>query len=125
MFKDNTDDQAPISGAEDFSATTTPATSEISLQQAPRRLATTISEAPSHRERDDSYRWVRIQINKQWRVIVCKDGIQYVVQYRKGHNNWIGKKYASRKEGVHLAVRSLVHGRTYNAVKDKIENLLI
>jgi len=42
----------------------------------------TAAGIPSHREKDDSYRSVIIQFAPRWRVIICKDGAQWIVQHR-------------------------------------------
>ncbi len=126
MLKDNAiADQGGFSDPGDSPTTDPLATLENSLQHAPRRLVGTLNGTGSHRERDDDYRWVRIPIDARWRVIVCKEGRQYVLQYRDGPNHWTGKKFAPTKAGVHLAVRQCCDGQTYAAVRDKIEDLLI
>jgi len=38
----------------------------------------------SHRESDDAYQPVVVRLNKDWRVICCKDDLQWILQRRKG-----------------------------------------
>lgn len=38
--------------------------------------------APTHRERDDGYSGVLVQLSPRLRVIICKDGNQYIIQLR-------------------------------------------
>jgi len=47
----------------------------------------------SHRERDDEYKYVVKNLSNKYRVIVCNQGKQFILQYRMGINNWTGKKY--------------------------------
>jgi hypothetical protein len=43
-----------------------------------------VSASPSHRESDNNYHGVIAVLNDRWRVIVCRDGIQWTLQQRKG-----------------------------------------
>jgi len=38
----------------------------------------------SHRECDDDYQLIVARLNKDWRVIVCRDRLQWILQRRKG-----------------------------------------
>jgi hypothetical protein len=63
------------------------------------------AEAPgSPRERDNGYRHVVVQLNDRWRVIGCKDGLQWILQRRdaaKPHRAvWRGKRYHATREGL-------------------------
>jgi hypothetical protein len=63
------------------------------------------ANAPSSpRERDDGYRHVVVQLNDRWRVISCKDGLQWILQRRdaaKPHRAvWRGKRYHATREGL-------------------------
>lgn len=49
----------------------------------------------SHRERDEHYPHVIYQFEK-WRVILCRDHIQWIIQRaekRHGQREWTGKTY--------------------------------
>ena len=37
---------------------------------------------PSHRERDDNYQGVIVQLDPRWRIIECRDAIQWIIQKR-------------------------------------------
>lgn len=46
-----------------------------------------MTAAPSHRESDGTYHGVVAVLNDHWRVIVCKDGIQWILQRRAGERH--------------------------------------
>lgn len=50
----------------------------------------------SHRESDDAYRSVIAELSPGWRVIVCRDGIQWIVQRRRAAG-----RHGGRWRGVH------------------------
>jgi len=56
-----------------------------------------ITESHSHRERDDSYSKVIIQLAPRWRIIECRNALQWIIQHRsskllnRGH--WLGVSY--------------------------------
>jgi hypothetical protein len=56
------------------------------------------------RERSDQYNGVVCVINDRWRVIVCKDGIQWILQKSKsggGHGRaWRGVSYLTTKRAL-------------------------
>lgn len=58
----------------------------------------------SHRERDDEYTGTVIQFNARWRLIICKDNIQWIVQKRTSKDlnkgMWLGKSYLTTREAV-------------------------
>jgi hypothetical protein len=49
----------------------------------------------SHRESDDAYHAVVARLNGSWRVIACKDGIQWILQRRRGERRG-GARFDSR-----------------------------
>ena len=61
----------------------------------------------SERERDDDYRWFVYQVTDRYRVIVCADGAQYIIQYRGGTDNWKGQKYFPDLSGVVRGLQDL------------------
>src|SRR5690606_3010118 len=65
--------------------------------------------AYSPRERDDNYCNVIAHLNAQWRVILCRDGIQWVLQRRNGTRHgqpqWEGQSYARTRSGLINACR--------------------
>jgi hypothetical protein len=63
-----------------------------------------LSLSPSHRERDDHYAKVIVQLGPRWRIIVCKDSHQWVLQKRSvappNTGTWAGKSYATTRGGL-------------------------
>ena len=41
-----------------------------------------VEQAPPHRESDDNYQWVAALLTDDLRVILCKNGLQYIPQRR-------------------------------------------
>ena len=79
---------------------------------------------PSYAERDDAYANVILVLNPRWRLIICKDGRQYVLQRRSSNmpnvGVWIGKSHNMTKSGLILSGSQLGLLRTI----DVIEGLL-
>jgi hypothetical protein len=52
---------------------------------------------PSHRERDDNYQGVIVQLAPRWRIIECRDAIQWIIQKRSADplnpGYWLGASY--------------------------------
>ena len=52
---------------------------------------------PSHRERDDNYQGVIVQLDPRWRIIECRDAIQWIIQKRSAEplnpGYWLGASY--------------------------------
>jgi hypothetical protein len=57
----------------------------------------------SKREKDDDYDHVVAQLGPTWRVIVCRDNIQWIVQERK--DEWRSHHYCTSREGVMRRVK--------------------
>lgn len=57
-----------------------------------------------HQETADSYAAVVAQLNDQWRVIECRDGIQWILQRRDGQRagqpRWMGVRYCPDPRGA-------------------------
>jgi len=82
--------------------------------QHPPRVDKSGVQAPasaSHRERDDNYAAVIVQLAPRWRVIVCRDGIQWILQKRSvlapNTGTWSGKSYSTTKSGLMAACSRL------------------
>jgi hypothetical protein len=59
--------------------------------------------ATSRRESDDDYFAVVAVLNDRWRVIRCRDGLQWIIQYRSSASGtYAGARWASRS---HLRTR--------------------
>ena len=60
-----------------------------------------ITECHSHRERDDGYSKVIIQLAPRWRIIECRNALQWIIQHRsakllnRGH--WLGVSYLTSR----------------------------
>ena len=67
-------------------------------------LGAAVTAPMSHKERDDNYNSVIVQLAPRWRVIICKDGIQFILQKRSSkHSNkgmWIGKSYPTTRDAL-------------------------
>ena len=68
-----------------------------------------VTAPQSHRERDDAYRNVVAQLTTRWRVVVCKDGIQWIVQQKESSHGgpWRGVSYHTHRDGLLRACGSL------------------
>ena len=79
---------------------------------------------PSYAERDDAYANVILVLSPRWRLIICKDGRQYVLQRRSSNSPnvgvWIGKSHNMTKAGLILSGSQLGLLKTI----DVIEGLL-
>lgn len=51
------------------------------------RVVRRAEQAVSHRESDDNYKRVVARLNPHWRVVRCKDDIQWIIQKRDGFRN--------------------------------------
>ena len=67
-----------------------------------------ICDGKSHRERDDNYRNVILHTLPRWRIILCKNANQWIIQNRsaeplnRGH--WLGVSYVvSRDKLIELS----------------------
>ena len=60
-----------------------------------------IDNVHSHRERDDNYSKVIIQLTPRWRIIECRNALQWIIQHRsakllnRGH--WLGVSYLTSR----------------------------
>ena len=60
------------------------------------------TKTPSHRERDDNYAYVVVQLAPRYRVILCPQGMQWIFQEqeasRSGH--WRAKSYHTSRDSL-------------------------
>ena len=78
----------------------------------------------SHRERDDAYEGTIITFSSRWRLIVCKDQIQWILQKREKYHggNWKGQRYMTTKKSVIRACGTL--GLVFNLkISQKLQAL--
>ena len=58
----------------------------------------------SNRERDDGFSQVVVQLAPRWRVIVCKDHIQWIIQKRSAEPShrgvWRGHSYVTNRSSL-------------------------
>ena len=59
---------------------------------------------PSRRERDETYWGVIVALSDRWRVILCKDEIQFILQkhYAESLHGgvWRGQSYSTTRDGL-------------------------
>lgn len=82
---------------------------EVPVARAP-TLATSVRShesnfvGHSHRERDDDYWAVVVTFCEKWRVITCRDDLQWVIQRcdgaRNGRRRWTGVHYCLTKSAL-------------------------
>lgn len=76
------------------------------LRNTPPRSAHSIGVAnvqtPSHRERDDDYVFIVVHLTARYRVILCLQGLQWVIQKkersRSGH--WRAEQYLTSRDSL-------------------------
>jgi hypothetical protein len=61
------------------------------------------TNTPSHRERDDDYTYVVVQLAPRYRVILCPQGLQWIIQKKEASHEapW-------RAEGYYTSRKSLL-----------------
>jgi hypothetical protein len=56
------------------------------------------------REEADNYEAIVVKLNTGWRIIECRDGIQWILQrlagQRHGRPRWEGKSYCRTRQGL-------------------------
>lgn len=82
--------------------------------------------AVSNREEADDYRRVVVVLNSDWRIIECRDGIQWILQRRSGERRgqprWASRKYNRNKEALIRNVHALA-GEIDPAVREVLDML--
>ncbi|TIS23899.1 MAG: hypothetical protein E5X07_15760 [Mesorhizobium sp.] len=67
---------------------------------------------PDNRQRSDTYANVVFRINDRWRIIVCPEGVQWILQKRKGNlvgsPAWNAVKFCRSKVGLCRALKEEV-----------------
>ena len=76
-------------------------------------------------ERADRYRGVLFQVSDSWRVVVCRDGLQWILQQREGRDHWEGKHFFSRKSHLGEAIKEKFGEKVFSRVKARIDLLPI
>jgi hypothetical protein len=66
----------------------------------------------TRRESDDGYRFVIARLSDRWRVIECRDGIQWIIQHidgkRHGETRWTGFRYLRTRDRLIASCRRSV-----------------
>ena len=80
----------------------------------------------SNRERDDGFSQVVVQLAPRWRVIVCKDHLQWIIQKRSTESlhrgEWRGHSYVTSRNSLIRLCASLELLSDDNA-RDRLEAL--
>ena len=60
------------------------------------------AERGSHRERDENYHAVVVKLCPRWRIIVCKDHIQWIIQEQEASHAgpWRGVSFCTTRDGL-------------------------
>ena len=73
----------------------------------------------SHRERDDAYFGTIVQFSPRWRLVLCKDQMQWIIQKKESsrRGDWRGLKYLNMQRQrsqsewkLRIALRSELEG---------------
>lgn len=59
-------------------------------------------------EKSDNYQGVLFQLSEEWRVAICRDGIQYLLQY-KYPTEWRTCSYPTSREGLRRSILRIVN----------------
>jgi len=75
----------------------------------PRQTGRMSTSHISHRERDDAYTGKIAQFSPRWRLVLCKDEMQWIIQKKESsrRGDWRGKLYLTCKDSVLKASGSL------------------
>ena len=74
----------------------------------------------------DAYSGLLFPVCDRWRAIVCRDGIQFILQYRASPtapNRWIGKSYPTTREGLRESIDRIVGKDACEGVRSYINAL--
>lgn len=96
------------------------------LKSAARRYENADGRDRSVGESGDSYPGRLFDVpGTNWRVVVCVQGRQWVLQQREGKDRWLGRKFFSNKRRLALVLKTLVPDRAFRAIQHEIEKLPI
>lgn len=75
-----------------------------SLTPPPPTLNTGVSytKTPSHRERDDDYAYIVVQLAPRYRVILCPLHLQWIIQKKECSRaaDWRAEQYLTSRDGL-------------------------
>ena len=70
----------------------------------PQRLVTGVAHTttPSHRERDNNYADIVVQLATRYRVILCPQGLQWIIQEQEASHEapWRAQEYHATRESL-------------------------
>jgi hypothetical protein len=80
------------------------------IRHGPRRIDHQLGSEkinPPHTPQSGQNQAPPIQLNARWRVIACRDGIQWILQYRNraetvSRSDWRGRSYCRTREALIL-----------------------
>ena len=72
-------------------------------------LGAAVTAPISLRERDDNYNSVIVQLAPRWRIIISKDGIQFILQRKEASHAgpWRGMSFQNTRDGLLRACGSV------------------
>jgi len=73
----------------------------------------------SRKESSDDYSRVVVMLDPRWRVIECRDGIQWIIQRReksRGEGHWRGVRYCTTRKALKRDAGALVSPLSPSAV---------
>ena len=102
----------------------------VTFLNSPRHLSiydgVDIDNGHSHRERDDNYSKVIIQLAPRWRIIECRNALQWIIQHRsskllnRGH--WLGVSYHTSRNKL-IKVSTDLNLLSDASMKDVLDSL--
>ena len=85
-----------------------------------------MSECHSHRERDDNYSKVIIQLAPRWRIIECRNALQWIIQHRSAkplnRGYWLGVSYLTSRNKL-IEVSTGLNLLSDASMKDVLDSL--
>lgn len=85
-----------------------------------------VTELASHRERDDQYRNAIMELRDGWRIILCRHGLQFIIQKRStkkpNRGVWVGKSYHTTRDSL-IEVCSNLNLLCRSEIKDELLKL--
>jgi hypothetical protein len=75
-----------------------------SITPPPSALCTGLAytKTPSHRERDDDYAYIVVQLTPRYRVILCPQGLQWIIQEKEASHEgpWRAERYHTTRDSL-------------------------
>ena len=60
------------------------------------------TNTPSHRERDENYAYIVVQLAPRYRVILCPQGLQWIIQEKEASHEapWRAEQYLTSRDSL-------------------------